>query len=69
MRLLHELAKIDVTFDDPRLVSRAGLVPVMARDPAKSFMRSEAALVCAAGLGRGAGWRRRCWWGRPGAAG
>ena len=30
MRLLHELAKIDVTFDDPHLVSRAGLVPVMA---------------------------------------
>jgi hypothetical protein len=30
VRLLHELAKIDVTFDDPRLVSRAGLVPVMA---------------------------------------
>jgi hypothetical protein len=28
--LLHELAKIDVTFDDPHLVSRAGLVPVMA---------------------------------------
>ncbi len=30
MRLLHGLAKIDVTFDDPHLVSRAGLVPVMA---------------------------------------
>jgi hypothetical protein len=30
VRLLHELAKIDVTFDDPYLVSRAGLVPVMA---------------------------------------
>ena len=30
MRLLHELAKISVTFDDPHLVSRAGLVPVMA---------------------------------------
>jgi hypothetical protein len=28
--LLHELAKINVTFDDPNLVSRAGLVPVMA---------------------------------------
>jgi hypothetical protein len=28
--LLHELAKIHVTFDDPRLVSQAGLVPVMA---------------------------------------
>jgi hypothetical protein len=28
--LLHELAKIHVTFDDPHLVSRAGLVPVMA---------------------------------------
>ena len=30
MRLLHELAKIHATFDDPNLVSHAGLVPVMA---------------------------------------
>ena len=30
MRLLHGLAKICATFDDPNLVSRAGLVPVMA---------------------------------------
>ena len=30
MRLLHELAKIHATFDDPHLVSRAGLIPVMA---------------------------------------
>ena len=30
MRLLHDLAKIDATFDDPNLVSRAGLIPVMA---------------------------------------
>ena len=30
MRLLHELAKTGATFDDPNLVSRAGLVPVMA---------------------------------------
>ena len=30
MRLLHDLAKIHVTFDDPNLVWRAGLVPVMA---------------------------------------
>jgi hypothetical protein len=28
--LLHSLAKIHATFDDPHLVSRAGLVPVMA---------------------------------------
>jgi len=28
--LLHSLAKIHATFDDPDLVSRAGLVPVMA---------------------------------------
>jgi hypothetical protein len=28
--LLHELAKIHATFDDPNLVSHAGLVPVMA---------------------------------------
>ena len=30
MRLLHELAKIHATFDDPNLVSHGGLVPVMA---------------------------------------
>ncbi len=30
MRLLHGLAKIQATFDDPNLVSRAGLMPVMA---------------------------------------
>jgi hypothetical protein len=30
VRLLHELAKIHVRFDDPHLVSQAGLVPVMA---------------------------------------
>ena len=30
MRLLHELGKIHARFDDPNLVSRAGLVPVMA---------------------------------------
>jgi hypothetical protein len=41
----------------------------LPRDPAKSFMRSESALVSAAGHGRGGGWPRRCWRGRPGAAG
>ena len=30
MRLSHDLAKIHATFDDPNLVSRARLVPVMA---------------------------------------
>ena len=30
MRLLHELAKISATFDDPHLESQAGLVPVIA---------------------------------------
>ena len=30
MRLLHSLAKTHVSFDDPNLVARAGLVPVMA---------------------------------------
>ena len=30
MRLLHELAKTHASFDDPDLVSRAGLVPLMA---------------------------------------
>jgi hypothetical protein len=30
VRLLHDLAKTHASFDDPNLVSRAGLVPVMA---------------------------------------
>jgi hypothetical protein len=30
MRLLHVLARTHASFDDPNLVSRAGLVPVMA---------------------------------------
>ena len=30
MRLLHSLARTRASFDDPNLVSRAGLVPVMA---------------------------------------
>ena len=30
MRLLHSLAKTRASFDDPDLVSHAGLVPVMA---------------------------------------
>jgi len=30
VRLLHELAKMHATFDDPHLVSQAGLIPVMA---------------------------------------
>ena len=30
MRLFHDAAKISASFDDPNLVSRAGLVPVMA---------------------------------------
>lgn len=30
MRLLHGGGKVHATFDDPDLVSRAGLVPVMA---------------------------------------
>jgi hypothetical protein len=31
VRLLHSLAKTHASFDDPNLVSHAGLVPVMAR--------------------------------------
>ena len=30
MRLLHSLARTHASFDDPNLVSQAGLVPVMA---------------------------------------
>ena len=30
MRLLHGVARTHASFDDPNLVSRAGLVPVMA---------------------------------------
>lgn len=29
MRLLHELAKIRATFDDPHMVSQATLIPLM----------------------------------------
>jgi RNA-directed DNA polymerase len=32
---------------------------VSGRDTAKSFMRSEAAVACAADRGRGGGWQRR----------
>jgi len=42
VRLLHSLAKIHATFDDPNLVSRAGLVPVMA-------LAGRAGLGCLAG--------------------
>jgi len=38
------------------------------RDPAKSLMRSGAAVASAAGRGHDACWRRRYWSGRPGAA-
>ena len=34
-----------------------------------AFMQPDAALACAAGRGRGGGWRRRCCRGRPGAGG
>ena len=30
MRLLHDPARTHASFDDPNLVSRAGLIPVMA---------------------------------------
>jgi transposase len=39
------------------------------RVTAKSLMRSEVARASAVARGRGGGWRRRCWCGRPGAAG
>jgi DDE family transposase len=44
VRLLHSLAKIQATFDDPNLVSRAGLVPVMA-------LAQRAGLAALAGAG------------------
>ena len=56
MRLLHELAKIHATFDDPHLVSQAGLVPVLALaeraglgDLAGEHVRDQPAPGCAAG--------------------
>jgi len=48
------------------LATSAGRIQL--RDPAKSLMRSEAAVASAVGRARGGGWRRRCWSGRPGAA-
>ena len=50
--LLRELAEDGLVGD-----LRVGMP---CRDPAKSFMRSEAVLASAAGRGRGGGWRRRC---------
>jgi hypothetical protein len=47
----------------------AGRVHPGSRDPAESFMRSEAVVASAAGRGHGGRWRRRCWSGRPGAGG
>ena len=49
MRLLHSLAKTHASFDDPNLVSHAGLVPVMALARARR----------AGGPGRGARPSRR----------
>jgi hypothetical protein len=43
---------------DKAAVRLAGVYAI--RDPAKSFIRSVAALASAAGRGRGGGWRRRC---------
>ena len=58
---LHDLAKIDATFDDPNLVSRAGLVPVMAlalravnnQGPGKVVQLFMIVYVVGAGGGRG----------------
>jgi hypothetical protein len=36
VRLVHRLAKIHASFDDQNLVSRAGLVPVMALAPVQA---------------------------------
>jgi hypothetical protein len=41
-------------------VSNAHNVGADTRDPAKSFMRPEAALASATGRGHGGGWLRRC---------
>jgi hypothetical protein len=63
--------RIEAEFDSLTPDDRAALgkyAPASSdRDPAKSFMRSEAAVAFAAGRGRGGGWRPRCWSGRPGA--
>jgi hypothetical protein len=48
----------------------AARVPLFKQGHGKvAFMQPEAALASAAGRGRGDGWPRRCWRGRPGAAG
>jgi len=62
--LKHDLAKIDATFDDPNLVSRAGLVPVMAlalravnnQGPGKVVQLF--VIVCRSRRGRRAWWLR-----------
>jgi hypothetical protein len=53
--------KRSYSHEEPGLVPSPGRRAwALPRDPAKSFMRSEAALASAAGRGRGGGWRRRC---------
>ena len=45
MRLLHSLARTSASFDDPNLVSHAGLVPVMALAERAGFADLVAELV------------------------
>src|SRR5229473_2915160 len=61
MRLSHDPMKTRASFDDPNLVSRAGLVPVMAlarrhvRIAAKTGVHPEAKVAClVAGMAAGA---------------
>jgi hypothetical protein len=55
VRLLHSLAKTHASFDDPNLVSHAGLVPVMAlaqRAGLGDLSRSTSARAASAGSTR-----------------
>ena len=64
MRLLHDLAKIHATFDDPNLVSRAGLVPVMAlaQRAGLAGLVDEHVRIARPVRGEPAGEGARAWW-------
>ncbi len=54
MRLLHDPLKISARFDDPNLVSRAGLIPVMSlaeRAGLEALVRRHLTIAARTGVG------------------
>jgi hypothetical protein len=58
VRFLHDLAKIDATFDDPNLVSRAGLAPRAVSNQGPGKVVQLFMIVCRSRRGRRAWWLR-----------